>query len=145
MFCFNYISRLLNTYGWGISSQEEVPNKNAAAPAAKLNTTDGSVLEKVNQIDNSSMVPSTLNPEINNHNTKSSINPYIDKMKSSLPLRPLPTDCIEQIFSKEGVPDGTVAQLVLNINTNNVLFPLSIPPLDLYLVRIEYEKKRVAR
>ena len=50
MNCSSYTSRLLNNHGWGISSQEGVPNKSVAAPAASLDTTDGSILKEVNQI-----------------------------------------------------------------------------------------------
>lgn len=34
-------------------------------------------------------------------------------MKSNHPLSPLPIDCIEQMYSEEGAPEGTVAHLVL--------------------------------
>ena len=48
------------------------------------------------------------------HDINSSINPDIVKMKSSSPLSPLPTDCIEQkMYSEEGVSEGTFAHLVL--------------------------------
>ena len=47
MNCSSYISRLLNTHGWGSSSQGEVSNKNVAVPTLTLKTVDGSVLKKM--------------------------------------------------------------------------------------------------
>ena len=99
-------------YLWlGNLSQEEVSNKNVAAPVATLDNTDGSVLNKVNQLDNSSTLPPTS--EIDIHTTKLSINSYIDKMKSKRPLSPLPMDCVEQLYAEEGAPECTIAHLVL--------------------------------
>ena len=100
MNCSGYISRLLNTHGWGSSSQEEVSNENVAVPTSTLKTVDGSVLKQIDTstLDTSTLVKSTLSPEIDDHDISPNVNPYIDKMKPSCPLSPLPTDCIEQMY-----------------------------------------------
>ena len=108
--CASYIARLLNTHRWGSSSQKEVSNENVAVPTAALKTMDKYVLK---QTDNNMSVAPTLSPQIKDHDINPSINPHIDKMKSSRPLSPLPTDCIEQMYSEEGPPEGTDAHMVL--------------------------------
>ena len=84
-----------------------------ATPNASLDTTNGPISKEVNQTDTSSTFPPNSNPIIDTHNTNSSINPSIEKMKSSRPLSPLPIDCIKQMYSGEVSSEGTVAHLVL--------------------------------
>ena len=54
------------------------------------------------------MVPDGSDTKINT-NIKPSFHPedFVDVMKSSKPLAPLPTDCIEQMYSEKGPREGT--------------------------------------
>ena len=110
---------MLKSHGWDTPTTKQLPNENlptseniinvpTAAAAASINKIqikreDGLIVQPVTDIDDDDHSRINQNPSKNQS--------YY--WKSSKPMSPLPSDCIEQIYSQEGPLENTTAHLVL--------------------------------
>ena len=139
MNCANYIRRFLKSHGWDTNSPgtdppvvapiavppDAIPCDEDAAAAAALE-----VHEMTSTIPPAALfesLPSSFSPpkactptvpidsdtKINTDPTVKSSREFPDCMKSSKPIAPLPTDCIEQIYKEKGPMENTVEHSAL--------------------------------
>ena len=125
MSCKNYILRLLKSHGWDTPSTTAPPIEDIALPkdaippdsshptvaaAASVNKLQELQHHGVPILKNSNIIENEGDSCINSSTMKS---PATDFMHTSKPSSPLPSDCIDQMYSEEGPLENTTAHLAL--------------------------------
>ena len=115
----SYIIRLLKSHGWDTPTTKQLPEENLPLSKNILNIPPAAAAASINKVQVKREDGIIVQPVTDdNDNDHSRINQNSPKdlayyWKSSKPMSPLPSDCIEQIYSQEGPLENTTAHLVL--------------------------------